>query len=157
MRPGPDLWGIRLPSIAHPVPILQIKLSAAPSPALSQHVAGTLSELTARLLHKQLDVAVVTLDYVDPAHRLVGGHSLAEQGVASFFLDLTVTDGTNTKDEKAAYQQQVFAQLSALLGPLHPASYVQVHDVRAEAWGYGGRTQEFRYVQRQLPAVAADG
>lgn len=136
------------------MPILQVKLSAAPSPALSQQLAATLTELTAQLLHKQPAVTVVTLDYVDPAHWLVGGRSLAEQEVASFFLDIKVTDGTNTKDEKAAYQQQVFARMGELLGPLHPTSYVHVHDVRAEAWGYGGLTQEFRYIQRQLPLVA---
>lgn len=154
---GPDLWGIRLPCVTPPMPILQVKISAAPSPALSQRVAAALGELTARLLHKQPDLTVVTVDYVDPAHWLVGGRSLAEQGLASFFLDLTVTEGTNTKDEKAAFQQQVFARLGALFGPLHPVSYVRVHDVRAEAWGYGGVTQEFRYVQRQLPAVAVQG
>jgi len=138
------------------MPILQVKLSAPSSSTLSQQVAAALGELTARVLGKQPDVTVVTVDYVDPAHWLVGGRSLAGHGLTSFFLDIKVTEGTNTKDEKAAYQRQVFARLSELLGPLHPVSYVLVHDVRAEAWGYEGLTQEFRYVQRQLPAVAVD-
>ena len=34
-----------------------------------------------------------------------------------------------------------------LLGRLDVASYVIVRDVRADAWGYQGRTQEFRYIQ----------
>jgi 4-oxalocrotonate tautomerase len=135
------------------MPILQVKLSTTPSPVLSQQVATVLGELTAQLLHKQPDVTVVTVDYVDPKHWLLGGRSLAEQGLVSFFLDIKVTAGTNTKDEKAAYQQQVFARLGELFGPLHPTSYVQVHDVRAEAWGYGGLTQEFRYIKRQLSAL----
>ncbi len=60
-----------------------------------------------------------------------------------------MTEGTNTKDEKAAYVEKVFAAMTAALGELHPASYVVVHDVGADSWGYGGRTQEFRYVRGQ--------
>jgi 4-oxalocrotonate tautomerase len=55
-------------------------------------------------------------------------------------------DGTNTKDEKAAYVAAAFEGFSRLLGDLHEESYIHVHDVRAEAYGYGGRTQEFRYI-----------
>jgi 4-oxalocrotonate tautomerase len=42
--------------------------------------------------------------------------------------------------------QRVFAGMQSILGPLDPASYVVIHEVRADAWGYGGATQEFRYV-----------
>jgi 4-oxalocrotonate tautomerase len=62
------------------------------------------------------------------------------------YLDIKVVDGTNTKDEKAAYIAAAFDGLSRLLGDLHEESYIFVHDVRPEAYGYGGRTQEFRYI-----------
>jgi 4-oxalocrotonate tautomerase len=32
-----------------------------------------------------------------------------------------------------------------LLGDLHEESYIYVQDVRADAFGYGGLTQEYRY------------
>jgi hypothetical protein len=32
-----------------------------------------------------------------------------------------------------------------LLGNVHPESYVYVQDVRATAYGFGGRTQEYRH------------
>ena len=32
-----------------------------------------------------------------------------------------------------------------LLGDLHEESYIHVQDVRAAAYGYGGKTQEYRY------------
>lgn len=59
-------------------------------------------------------------------------------------------EGTNTKGEKAQYQQQIFACMGELHGQLHPGSYIYVHDVRAEAYGFGGLTQEFRYIQNKL-------
>lgn len=45
------------------------------------------------------------------------------------------------------YVARVFADMETLFGPLHPASYIVIHDVGADAWDYQGRTQEFRYIQ----------
>ena len=134
------------------MPILQVKLSAHPTPEFSRLIAATLVEITARILHKRADITSVAVDYVAPEHWIVGGRSLAEQGKASFFLDIKIVDGTNTKDEKAHYQQEVFARMGELLGELHAESYIYVHDVRAEAYGFGGLTQEFRYIQAKLSA-----
>jgi 4-oxalocrotonate tautomerase len=33
------------------------------------------------------------------------------------------------------------------LGDLHEESYIYVQDVRATSYGYGGRTQEYRFQQ----------
>ena len=76
--------------------------------------------------------------------------SLASQGKSSFFLDVRVSDGTNTKDEKARYVAAVFARMRELLGELHEESYIHVHDARADGYGYGGLTQEQRYVAGKL-------
>jgi 4-oxalocrotonate tautomerase len=137
------------------MPFLQLTLTELPSPALTAQVAAVLTSLTVQVLRKEARLVAIALNYVDPAHWLIDGKTLAEQKLASFFLTIRITDGTNTKDEKAAYQQQVFARLGELLGPLHPVSYVCIHDVRAEAYGYGGLTQEFRYVQGQLAPITS--
>jgi 4-oxalocrotonate tautomerase len=126
------------------MPIIQVKLSAPRSPVLTQQVSGLLSELTQRILGKDPRVMAIVVEHVDPADWIVGGRSLAEQGLASMFVDIKVTDETNTKAEKARYLAEVFAGFKTLLGPLHEESYIHVHDVRAAAYGYGGRTQEFR-------------
>ncbi|HEX7927210.1 MAG TPA: tautomerase family protein, partial [bacterium] len=76
---------------------------------------------------------------------IVGGRSLTEQRKSSIFVDIKVTDETNTKQEKAQFIREAFAAFSELLGNLHEESYIHVHDVRAAAYGYGGYTQEYRY------------
>jgi len=38
---------------------------------------------------------------------------------------------------------------------LHEESYVHVHDVRGDAYGYGGLTQERRYIAAQFAAPVA--
>jgi len=132
------------------MPILNVTLSTAPDAALSARVADTLSQLTASLLGKNPAVTAVAISHVDPAHWFVAGKSLAEHGKASFFLDTRITDGTNTKDEKAAYVAAVFTRIGELIGPIHEESYVHVHDVRGDAYGYGGKTQDYRYIAAKV-------
>lgn len=127
------------------MPIITIKLAARRSPELSRQVAATVLELTSRILGKNPQVTAIAIDYVDPQDWIVGGRTLAEQGKSSFYLDIKVVDETNTKAQKAQYVQEVFDAFAKLLGELHGESYVHVHDVRPTAYGYGGRTQEWRF------------
>lgn len=127
------------------MPILNIKISADKSPAMSTRIAAMLLELTSRILHKDPKVTAIAIDYVDPNDWIVGGSSLAAQGKSSVYFDIKITDETNTKTEKAQYIREAFAGFAGLLGNLHEESYIYVQDVRAAAYGYGGLTQEFRY------------
>jgi len=129
------------------MPILNLKISAAPSRELVAAASEILLDLTVRILHKKRDLSAIAIDFVPPEHWVVGGKTLAEQGKRSFYLDIKIVDGTNTKDEKAAYVAAVFDAFARLLGDLHAESYIFVHDVRADAYGYGGQTQEARYIR----------
>ncbi|MFS8036791.1 tautomerase family protein [Xanthobacter sp. AM11] len=135
------------------MPLLDVKLSGAPDAALAETVAATLSELTARILRKDPKVTAVAVSFIPAAQWFVGGTALASGARASFSLDIQVVDGTNTKDEKAAYLEAVFSAMSGLLPNLDPESYILVREVKADAYGYGGRTQESRYVERKLKAA----
>ena len=127
------------------MPILNVKVSAKKSAALTKAIAGTLSDLTARILHKKPGLTAIAIDYVDPDDWIVGGKSLSEQGMNSFYFDIKITDETNSKEEKSQYIREVFDAFSDLLGNVHEESYIYVQDVRATAYGFGGKTQEFRF------------
>jgi len=127
------------------MPILNVKVSAQRSAELSARINETLLELTSRVLGKRRDLTAVVIDYVNPSDWFVGGRSLAELKQASFYFDVKVVDETNTKAEKARYVAEAFDAFGRLLGDLHPESYVYVQDVRASAYGFGGRTQEYRH------------
>ena len=96
-------------------------------------------------LHKPADLIAITIQYLPAEDWIIAGRTLAELGQHSAFVDIRITDETNTKAEKARWIAEVHADLQRLLGPLHEESYIHVHDVRAAAYGYGGRTQEARY------------
>ena len=129
------------------MPYLNLKISQPYSAELSQAATELLLAHTERILRKQRSVTAISIDFVSPDAWSIGGQTLRALGQNSVYFDIKVTDGTNTKDEKAQYIAECFAAFEALLGPLHPTSYIFVHDVKAEAYGYGGRTQEWRYIQ----------
>ena len=132
------------------MPILIVNVSRPCSADLTKQVAGKLAELTARILKKPPEVTSIAIDYVLPEHWVVAGRTLVEHGKSSFYFDIKVTEGTNTKDEMAHYIAEAFAAFREILGDLHDESYVYVEEVRGAAYGYGGRTQEFRYVKAKL-------
>ena len=72
----------------------------------------------------------------------IAGRALSDDGRNAFRLEVTITDETNTKDEKAAFHRAVFALLSDIVADLHPHSSIHLIDCRASAYGYGGVTQE---------------
>jgi 4-oxalocrotonate tautomerase len=127
------------------MPILSVKVAAKKSPELVQDIGHLLMDITSRILKKKPEVTAIAIDFVDPASWFVGGRLLSEIGKSSFYFDIKVTDETNTKDEKAQYIQEAFKGFERILGDLHEESYIYVEDVRAAAYGYGGRTQEYRY------------
>jgi len=127
------------------MPILNVKVSGTKSGDTTKRIASMLQELTTRILRKDPKVTSIAVDYVDPQDWIVAGKSLAEQGKSSFYFDIKITDETNSKAEKAQYISEAFAAFGQLLGNVHQESYIHVHDVRATAYGYGGRTQEYRY------------
>jgi 4-oxalocrotonate tautomerase len=118
--------------------------------SLKADVAAAVSELTAKLLRKDPNVTAVIVRSVDAADWFAAGRSLAEQKLASYWLDVHVSEGTNTKDEKAAYLAAVFRRMGELLGPLHHESYAHVDEVKGDAYGFGGLSQERRYIAGKL-------
>jgi len=127
------------------MPILNVKISAQRSAEMTQKISTTLLELTSRILGKDPRVTAIAIDYIDPADWVVGGQTLAAQGKHSIYFDIKVTDETNTKAEKAQYIAEAFEAFAKLLGNLHEESYIYIQDVRAAAYGYGGKTQEYRF------------
>ena len=127
------------------MPILNVKVSARRSADLTRRISSTLLDLTQRILGKDPGVTAITIDYVDPQDWIIGGKLLSEQNKSSVYFDIKITDETNTKSEKARYISEAFAAFSQLLGNLHDESYIYVQDVRGSAYGFGGKTQEYRY------------
>lgn len=125
------------------------------SRSLKADIASAVSDLTAKILRKDPDVTAIIVKSVDADDWFAGGKSLAEQKLASYWIDIHVSEGTNTKDEKAAYLAAMFERMAEILGPLHPETYLHVDEVKGDAYGFGGLTQERRYIAGKLDVSLA--
>jgi len=140
------------------MPLISVNYSThREATSLKAGIAAVITELTATILHKDPKITAVIVKSVDAADWFAGGRSLAEQKLASYWIDTHVSEGTNTKDEKAAYLAAVFRRMGELLGPLHEETYLHVDEVRGDAYGFGGLSQERRYIagKLQLPPQRA--
>ena len=129
------------------MPYLHIQLSGARDDALARQAANAAAELTSGILHKDRALTAVVVEFIEPAHWFIAGQALSTAGLRSYHWYVSITDETNTKAEKARYIAAVHQAMAELLGDVAEHSYVHVADLRASAYGYGGRTQEARYQQ----------
>ncbi|MDX8448456.1 tautomerase family protein [Mesorhizobium captivum] len=135
------------------MPIINVSVTGKPDARLSAAIAKDVTEITATHLRKDPTITAVAVSYIDPQHWFAGGRSLAEHGTNSFWLDIKVVDGTNTKLELEAYLKAIFEVFGRLLGGVHEESYALVHEVPAAAYGFGGKSQEFRFISGRLKAA----
>ena len=130
------------------MPTLQLKISPLQNPSTYRSLADALTGLTALHLRKRPEVTAVMIDDVPAARWHIGGRDV--RGPTAF-LEISITAGTNTAQEKAAFIAAAFEALQNQLGggqPLAPASYVIVRELPATDWGYGGQTQAARKLAR---------
>ena len=130
------------------MPHIAIQLSGSRHAERQQQISQAMAQLTQDILGKRPEVIAIAFTQVAAQDWWIAGQTLEELGQSAFQLDISITDETNTKAEKAAYLQAVYEAMASLLPRLHEVSYVHLVDARAAAYGYGGKTQEFRYQHR---------
>jgi 4-oxalocrotonate tautomerase len=136
------------------MPTLQLKVSPLQNPSRYRALAETMTRITAEELGKRAEVTAVVIDDVPAARWHVGGTDVQRP---TAMLEISITQGTNTAAQKAAFIERAFAELEAQLGHgqgLEPASYVIVREVPASDWGYGGQTQAARALAKSSAAQA---
>lgn len=130
------------------MPTLLLKVTPLQNPERYQALAAALTRLTADILHKRPEVTAVVIDDLPRARWCVGGRTVQGSAV---MLEIGITAGTNTEDEKARFIAAAFDELQRQLAPdggFEVASYVTVRERPATDWGYGGRTQRARQLAR---------
>ncbi|MDB5955020.1 tautomerase family protein [Ramlibacter sp.] len=123
------------------MPTLQLKLSPPQAAERVARLARTLTQLSTELLGKRQEVTALTVEEVWPGRWFIGGRAASEP---TAMLEIRVTAGTNSAEEKADFVAAAFNALEQQLGGLAEASYVVVQEVAAGDWGYGGMTQAAR-------------
>lgn len=131
------------------MPTLNLKIAARHNAERDQALARALTTITADTLGKRAEVTAVVIEDLPATRWFVGARGVQRP---TALLEISITAGTNTAVQKAAFVEAAFAELQRQLahgGSLEEASYVIVREVAASDWGYGGQTQQARQLLRQ--------
>jgi 4-oxalocrotonate tautomerase len=127
------------------MPIINFKITDGKTVKIKQKLINSIINNTTNILKKNANLIAITIQEINKENWIIAGKSLADLDQDSFYLDIKITDETNDKTQKANFIAQVFKDFSEILGNLNQESYIYIEDVRAASYGYGGKTQEYRY------------
>ena len=127
------------------MPFINIKTNVKKDENLKKQIVKKVLENTSKILHKDPKVTSTLVEFL-PFEQW----SIDTQSQNTFYLDIKITKGTNTKEEKAKYIQETYNSLKEILGDISPSSYVLIDEVDASSWGFDGITQEYRYIQSKI-------
>lgn len=103
------------------------------------------TQLMATVMRKKAELTAVLVEANEASHWSIGGEPVRQAA----HLDVKVTAGTNSAEEKAEFVRRAHDLLASVAGPDLPlATYVVIDEVAADAWGYGGLTQAARRTVR---------
>ncbi len=115
---------------------------------LDQEQRNLLYEKTTSLMNtvmrKRPEVAVVHIQESESQQWSVNSTSIAAEDPVAAYVDIKVTDGTNSPSEKAEMISQTVKMLQDVVGIIQEACYVVIDDMPADSWGYNGKTQAER-------------
>jgi 4-oxalocrotonate tautomerase len=125
------------------MPFINIKTNAEESEELKKEIVNIILDNTSNILNKKREVTSVLVEFLP-----LNNWNINEKNEKTFFLDIKITKGTNTKDQKAKYINETYLKIKNVLGEINPASYIIIDEVKGDSWGFEGLTQEYRYINR---------
>lgn len=124
------------------MPFINVKVNVPKSDELVESITKIVLDKTSNILNKKFEVTSVLVEFVSP-----GSWTVGEKTCSTFYFDIKITKGTNTKDQKKEYIKEVYKSFKDLLGNISNASYIVIDEIDADSWGFEGLTQESRYIK----------
>ncbi|MEU3737702.1 tautomerase family protein [Streptomyces sp. NPDC032198] len=132
------------------MPHIRVTVTDADLPTATQRaLAEGLTGLAVSALGKSRARTIVHIDLVPADRYFVDGRSLT--GGIDAHVEVSITLGTNSAAEKAAFIAAADQLLTDVLGPLARCG-VALHELHPESYGYHGVTQ-FDYYRRAASAA----
>ncbi len=123
------------------MPLIHITLAGpAASPDTIYRLQRETTQLMQDLLGKSAALTVVAVAQLPAGAYSANGRAL----VVAASMQATITAGTNSAAEKAAFIAAATSLLVDVNGSGEAPVYVALHELPAENWGYDGQTQAAR-------------
>lgn len=92
------------------------------------------------IMGKGQEVTAVHIQEDNPQQWAINSVALNQENPVCAYVDIKVTAGTNTPEEKANMISETIKMLRDEIGTIQEACYVVVDDIPANSWGYNGKT-----------------
>jgi len=124
------------------MPFINVKVTGLRlAPEQTVAIQTGITSLMTDVLRKQRPLITVLVEEVPSSGWAIGGEAVTR----AVHVDATISEDTNTPEEKARFIAETNDLLREILGHnLHVVSYIVVHDIPKNSWGYCGLTQGHR-------------
>lgn len=130
------------------MPYINIRVNQPLMPETRQALQQTTTQLMADVLGKRREVTVVQIEESSAESWSVNATALSSAAPTVAYMDIKITAGTNSDDEKSRMIQHAMKMLREQVGVLQEACYVVIDEIPAMNWGYDGQTQAARAANR---------
>ena len=130
------------------MPYINIRVGTTLESTQRERLFEKTTSLMNTLMGKRREVTAVHIQESASHHWATNAISLSADDPVGAYVDIKVTDGTNTAEEKAAMIAETVKMLQEVVGTVQEACYVVIDDIAADSWGYNGRTQAARAASR---------
>lgn len=126
------------------MPFARLTMLPALNPEIAQQLNIDLTSIIAQDLGKRHELTSVLIETPISGTWTIG----ATDKATSAHLEVCVTAGTNSEDEKRTFVANAMARLRETLPDLNAATYVVVKELAASDWGFDGLTQADRAARK---------
>lgn len=130
------------------MPYINIRLGCELNTEKRKQLYQKTTQLMNKVMGKNPEVTVVHIMESKHQQWAVNAVELSSTKPVGAYVDIKVTEGTNTPEEKAIMIKETVEMLKNTAGIIQEACYVVIHDIPANSWGYDGKTQEERASKR---------
>ncbi len=126
------------------MPYINIRLGATLNASQHKQIYTKTTSLMNTIMGKRREVTVVHIQESEPHFWSTNASTLEANDPIGAYVDIKVTEGTNTPEEKAEMISETVKMLKDNVGVVQEACYVVIDDIPANSWGYNGKTQAMR-------------
>lgn len=130
------------------MPYINIRLGCKLNSMQKQELNKKTTELMNKVMGKNPEVTVVHIMESEQNNWSVNSLELSNNEPIGAYVDIKVTEVTNTPEEKSKMIKETVLMLKNTVGAIQEACYVVVHDIPANSWGYNGMTQQARAMKK---------
>ncbi len=126
------------------MPYIHIRVSREISDAQINTIQTETTNAMAQIMGKKRELTVVQIESSPADKWSLNGIPQSQSDPVCAYVEIKITAGTNSDEEKADMIQFMVDSLQNTLDSLQEVTYVVIHEIPGVSWGYGGVSQAHR-------------